>query len=69
MHACPSRRIHHKRKYRNGLFLTTSFDYCFLNFSAGGARAFSGSAVASSVGKVTQVIGAVVDVQVSHLMI
>lgn len=31
--------------------------------SLGGARAFSGSAVASSVGKVTQVIGAVVDVQ------
>ncbi|KAL7516458.1 hypothetical protein ACHAWX_001472 [Stephanocyclus meneghinianus] len=31
--------------------------------SLGAARAFSGSAVASSVGKVTQVIGAVVDVQ------
>jgi ATP synthase F1 beta subunit len=31
--------------------------------SLGGARAFSGSAVTSSVGKVTQVIGAVVDVQ------
>ncbi|KAL7472729.1 hypothetical protein ACHAXS_013100 [Conticribra weissflogii] len=30
---------------------------------SGGARAFSGTAVASSVGKVTQVIGAVVDVQ------
>lgn len=34
----------------------------------GGVRAFSGTTAAASTGKVTQVIGAVVDVQVSTTM-
>ena len=47
--------------------LTGPFAFFFPpNWHTGGVRAFSGSTAAMSTGKVTQVIGAVVDVQVSY---
>ena len=48
---------------KRGIFLTI-FRY-YICYVLGGVRAFSGSTAAMSTGKVTQVIGAVVDVQVS----